>query len=86
MGKVNDAFINPVIALIFTAALLIFSWGVFEMIWNGSSDEARSTGRRHMLWGIIGMAVMVSVFALLKIGLATFGIGPTDLPSDLPLY
>jgi hypothetical protein len=39
---------------------------------------ARETGRRHMLYGIIGLLVMLSAFAILRIAIETFGIG---LPS-----
>jgi hypothetical protein len=82
--RVTEIFVNPILALIFTLALLYFLWGVFIFIANSEQDSARETGKQHMLWGIIGMTIMVSVFGILRIGLETFDIGPADIPADLP--
>lgn len=84
--KVNDVLINPVLALIFTAALFLFLWGVFQFIVHGQEEAARDTGRKHMLWGIIGMVLMVSVFAILRVGLDTFGVTDNEIPADLPNF
>ncbi len=85
IARVNDALINPLIALIFVAALLYFLWGLFMFISTAGEDTKRAEGKQHMLWGIIGMVIMVSVFAILRIGLNTFGVTNQDLPSQLPL-
>jgi hypothetical protein len=51
---------------------------------NAGDSAQRTQYKSHMLWGVIGMVVMVSVYAILAIGLRTFGIGAGDLPADLP--
>jgi len=73
------------IALIFALALLFFFYGGFVFIVNTGDESKRIEGRSHMFWGVIGMVIMVSVFAILRIGLATFGVNNSTLPSDLPL-
>jgi len=66
--------VNPLIGLLFGIALLLFLWGAFQFILDvGEKGEARENGKRHMLWGIIGMVVMVSVFGILAILATTFG-------------
>lgn len=84
VAKVNNAIINPLMAIIFAAALLYFLWGGFEFIFNADNEKGRETGRQHMLWGVIGMFIMVSVFAILRVFLVTFGVTNADLPSQLP--
>lgn len=84
VAKVNAAIINPLLAIIFAAALLYFLWGGFEFITNADSDKGRETGRQHMLWGVVGMLIMVSVFAILRLFLSTFGVTNADLPTQLP--
>lgn len=84
VAKVNNAIINPLLALIFAAALLYFLWGGFEFITNADNEKGRETGRQHMLWGVVGMLIMVSVFAILRVFLATFGVTNADLPAQLP--
>lgn len=85
VGNVNNAIINPVLALIFTLALFLFMYGGMIFLFNTGDESKRIEGRNHMLWGVIGMVIMVSVFAILNIGLNTFGVDQTDLPQDLPL-
>lgn len=72
--KVSTVIINPLIRLIFLVALVVFLWGVFSYVKNGDSDDARSTGRRHMIWGVFGMFIMISVFAIMSFVLNTFDI------------
>ena len=82
VNAVTDVVINPIIALIFTAALFLFLYGSFMLVVNAGNDAARADGKRHMLWGIIGMVIMVSVFALLNIGLNTLGVDKTKPPEE----
>ncbi len=72
--KVNSVIINPLIRLVFLVALVVFIWGVFGYVKNGDSEEARSSGRRHMIWGVFGMFIMISVFAIMAFILNTFDI------------
>ncbi len=72
--KVSIVIINPLIKLVFLVALVVFLWGVFGYVKDGDSDDARSSGRRHMLWGVFGMFIMISVFAILSFVLNTFDI------------
>lgn len=72
--KLNNVIVYPLIALLLGVAVLVFLWGLFEMVANAGNEEARSTGKRHMLYGIIGIFVMVSALGILKIALTTFSI------------
>ncbi len=59
-----SSVIAPAVWLIFIAAFLYFLWGVVRYIWNGNDPAERANGRQHMLWGIVGIAIMISAFAL----------------------
>ena len=74
IAKIQNAILFPLISLMMGVALLVFLWGVFQYISQAESDEARKTGRKHMLFGVIGLVVMVSAYALLKIAAKTFEI------------
>ncbi len=71
--KVAEVLINPFIVLLFTVALVWFLYGVFKFLSNSGNDEERSTGKRHILWGIIGMFIMMSVFTIMQIIVRTIG-------------
>lgn len=58
----------------FAFALVGFIWGVFGYVSKADNSEARVKGAQHMLWGIIGMALMIMAFSLIRIMLNTFGL------------
>lgn len=77
VGKFQQIILFPLMGLLLSLALLVFIWGAFEFVRNADSDEGRNTGKRHMLFGIIGMLIMVSALAILKIAAGTFGLTVT---------
>ena len=75
---INQHIINPIIVLIFALAVLVFLYGVFEYFKDSDSSSARETGQRHMLSGVIGMFIMISVFGIITVILNTVGANSTD--------
>ncbi|HBA45471.1 hypothetical protein A2W67_01975 [Candidatus Nomurabacteria bacterium RIFCSPLOWO2_02_40_28] len=79
--------VNPLINLLFALALVYFLYGLFEFIANGENDEKKTTGKTHMLWGIVGITIMMGVWVILGIVLRTFnitGINPEQGTVNLP--
>lgn len=74
VDRIEDAILFPLVTLLLAVALLVFLWGAFEYVNNAESDEGRRAGQRHMLWGIIGLLIMISALAILRIAAGTFGI------------
>jgi hypothetical protein len=74
LSRINDAILFPLITLMLAVALLIFLYGAFEYVKGAANDGDRETGRRHLLYGTIGMLVMISALALLTIAAGTFGL------------
>lgn len=72
--RVNEAIINPIIQLLFLVALVVFLWGVFSYVRKSDSDTERETGRKHMMWGLFGMFIMVSAFGIINIIINTAGV------------
>ena len=78
LGKINEFILNPIIILLFVVALLVFFWCLVEFIYKACSEDGRETGKRNMIWGIVGMVVMVSVYGIIRLVLNTFGIPYPD--------
>lgn len=74
VGRVNYYITNPLIILMFAAALVFFLYGVFEFVMNADKADERELGKTHIMWGVVGMFVMFSVFALLRLIENTLGI------------
>ena len=73
VAKVNEEIIGPIILLLFVLSMVYFFWGVAKYIKESGSDTGRAEGQKHMLWGIIGIFVMVSAWAIIKLVLSSIG-------------
>jgi len=73
LKKIEKAIIDPVILLLFAVALVIFFMGIIKFINNVDNVVAREEGKRGMIYGVVGMVIMVSVYAILGIISATVG-------------
>lgn len=67
LEKIKTAIVDPIIAFLFALALVYFLYGVFEMIRNAESEEARKIGQQHILWGVIGMFIMISFYGIMHV-------------------
>ncbi len=79
---INDS----IVPLLFAIAFVMFIWGTVKFfLINGGEEEKRSEGKQFMIWGVIAFAVMLSVWGLVGILRATFGINNTSiLPQVTP--
>ena len=78
IASVNKQIINPLILLLFGLALVYFLYGVFEFIANQTSEEKKTQGKSHMIWGIIGITIMMGVFTIMNIVLNTINVDGID--------
>lgn len=58
---------QTIIPFIFVLATLVFLIGVLRFVANGADEEARKKGKQFMVWGVIAMAVMVSIWGLVRL-------------------
>lgn len=66
-----------IVPVIFALAFLAFVWGVLNyFLMNGGEDKKREEGRRFVLWGVLGMVLLFSVWGLVNLLLSTLGIMP----------
>lgn len=65
-----NVIINPALAVLFSAGLLVFVFGIVEFFFEldvRGNQSAKENGKNHMLWGLIGMFVMASAFSILAL-------------------
>ena len=77
VDKVNDIILFPTIALLSAVAVLVFLYGCFEYIFKADQSDARAAGVKHIMWGIVGLLIMLSSYAILSIAAGTFGLQGT---------
>ena len=89
LSNVNSQIINPLIVFLFALALVYFLYGMVEFISNGGNDEKKTVGKSHMLWGVVGLTIMMGVWAILNMILNTLNINdikPEEGAVTLPDY
>lgn len=81
IGKLIDIALPIVVAV----GLLAFFWGLVKFIFGGES--AKDEGKSLMLWGIVALFLMVSVWGIVKwIGFQVgIGQGDTIIVPSVPL-
>lgn len=77
--KFAEIIVNPAIMILFALAFVIFLFGVVQYIRSSNSAEGTTKGRDHIIWGLIGMAIMVSAFAIIRIIIGTFDIPEPEI-------
>jgi len=65
IANVSREILNPIVELLFVLALLFFTWGVFKFVANPDAPAERETGKQNMIWGVVGMFVMVGAYGLI---------------------
>lgn len=82
VAKVGS-IISAVTPIIVALALVYFFWGLATYIL--SSGEKKSEGASMMIWGIIALFVMVSVWGLVGLISNTFSVGQGgDISNSIP--
>jgi len=67
--------IDSIVPLLMAVALVLFIYGVVQYIFNANDSAKREDGRKFMIWGIVALFVISSVWGLVKLLATTFGIG-----------
>lgn len=63
-----DFINNILVPLIFALSFVVFIFGIFRYFIAGAADpEKRKSGRDIMIYGIVGFAVMITVWGLVHL-------------------
>ena len=90
-ATINEIIINfqrlvaTATPIVVALAVLFFFWGLALFILNAGDEEKRSKGRSIMIWGVIAIFVIFTVFGLVNVLSETFDIeeGGTRTPPSI---
>ena len=82
LDRIVDLVIDPAVKLIFTLGFFFFLWGFVEFLWELKDGKVNEDGKNHMVYGLVGMLIMVSVYGIISLVMNTFGIDP-DTATDV---
>jgi len=78
-----SGFINRLIPFVIGVAVLVFIIGLIQFVTSGGDEDKRKAARDTIIWGIIIIFVMTSVWGLVNILGSTFSL-QNAAPSDYP--
>ena len=67
--------IASIIPIVIALALLFFFWGLAKFILHADDENERAKGKNIMVWGIVALFVIVTVWGIIAVLQNTF-IGP----------
>jgi len=68
-----NTIIGPIVPLLIGLAVLVFLYGVLTFTFSEGGAK-KEEGKQYMIWGIVGLFVMVSVWGLVAILQGTFNL------------
>lgn len=68
--------LDPIIGILIVLATVVFLWGIVRYLSAGDDTEKLKEARRFIIWGIVGLFVMISVWGLVQLLNNTFFIAP----------
>ena len=67
--------LKVIVSIVFVIALIMFGWGIVKLITAGGDPTAVQTAKGYIIWGVVGMAVLASLFGLITFLQTYFGVG-----------
>ena len=67
INNVVQHIITPLVAMLFALALFFLVLGVANFIMKADDPKEREVGRKHLIWGVFGMFIMVTVVTILAV-------------------
>jgi hypothetical protein len=59
--------VSPIVKLLFAVAVIVFIYGVVQMVWHKTDPEARKTGQYAMIGGLTGLLIMASAWGIINL-------------------
>ncbi len=71
---------GAILPVLIAFGVLYFTWGIIQYVVAGG-EEAKKKGKDSIVYGIIGLAVIVGVWGLVNIVTTTFGLNNVTAPA-----
>lgn len=73
-----NTVINALVPIIISLALVVFFWGLVTYIVQLGNEEKRKEAMQLMIWGVIAIFVMVSIWGIIRLLQSTFKVTSQD--------
>lgn len=74
LGKLLNNIVTPIVYFIFALAVVYFLWGMIVFLQNADDAGKREEGKNNMIYGVIGLFIMISARGIISVILSTLGL------------
>lgn len=86
LNRVIVLILNPLIYLAFGLAIMYLFYNVIRFLYREPGDKDRDEAWNAIIWGIVGLVIMFSVYGLIAFVLDAFGIRTGSLVPAVKRY
>ncbi len=79
-----QGILSAIIPFIVGLAVFVIIWGIFTYITHSAEEEKRQEAKQFILWGVIGVFFMLSIWGFVNILVNTFDLKKTFESADIP--
>ena len=83
LGRISS-IVDDIIPFIIWLAVFVIIWGIFNYLVRATDEEKRADARKYIVWGIIALFFMLSIWGFVNILLNTFSLKRTIDAADIP--
>ena len=88
-----SAIVAQLVPLLVSIAVLLFLWGIVKFIAKIGDEEGRKAGKSLMIWGMVGLFVMISFWGIIGYVQQSLGLvgqpiitgGAPVVPNPIPM-
>jgi hypothetical protein len=83
------AVLEIAVPVLIALALALFLWGLVTFLTNSDDEQAIIAAKQKMIWGIVGLVVIISIWGIINLLIMLTGIegdpGGLTAPGFVPL-
>ncbi len=76
----TEIILNRVIPILMIIATIVFLWGVIRYITAQGDEDKVGEGRKFIVFGLIGLFIMVAIWGVVRALVSQFGVGGGIIP------
>lgn len=79
----TDRVLQQVIPILLLVGTIVFLWGVITYLTAGPDEEKQAYGKYLIVYGLVGLFIMVAIWGIVRVLTSTFGVGGERIPRDV---
>ena len=83
LGQIQ-VILDSVVPFIVGLAVFIVIWGIFNYITHAADEEKRAQAKQYIIWGVVGVFCMLSVWGFVNILYNSFTLDLQIDPDQIP--